>query len=308
MMTLNRICIRMAILGAACAVSAQLSLQASAQATPPETREYSRKGEVSPGTQAPTPAGMVAAIQQGAPEKLKATLEYGERVMCTQCVPLLEGKLLTSGDPRVRELSAWWLRRQPFAAPAILKTLRTAVHDDPLPERRARAAEALGEFMDPHALPELSTAAKQDGEASVRASAVRALARLNDQRGVAAIASALSDASPDVRSAALDVVIIVSAFRDYAALLPLLGDPDAKLRAHAARLCGEFRVVAAEATLSALLAGDSSADARKAAAWALGRIGGAGGRAALQKQKPLEQDQLVLSAIDIAERMPARAP
>lgn len=300
MNTLSRVCLGAALLSSVSLVAAQEN--------PSPTPAYSRQGEISPGAEAPSPTAMVAAIQQGAPEKLKATLEYGERVMCAACVPLLEGKLLASGDARVRELSAWWLRRQPFAAPAILQKLRKVVVEDPAAERRARAAEALGEFMDAHALPELTRAAGHDGEASVRVSAVRALARLNDQRGVQAIAGALGDPSPDVRAAALDVVIVVTAFRDYAALLPLLADADEKLRAHAARLCGEFRVVAAEATLSALLTGDPSPATRKTAAWALGRIGGAVGRAALLQQKAREQDPLVLSAISIAERMPARAP
>jgi hypothetical protein len=283
-------------------------IYAQAQAAPPETREYSRRGELSPGAEAPTPQAMVAAIQQGAPEKIKATLEYGERVMCTQCVPLLEGKLLTSGDARVRELSAWWLRRQPFAAPPILKKLRTILREDASPERRGRAAEALGEFMDPYALPDLTQAARVDADPGVRVNAVRALARLNDPRGAASISAALADPAPAVRSAALDVAIIVSAFRDYAAILPLLADPDGALRAHAARLCGEFRIAAAESTLTTLLSGDSSREVRKSAAWALGRIGGALGRGALNEQKTREQDPLVLSAIAVAERMPTRAP
>jgi hypothetical protein len=57
-----------------------------------------------------------------------------------------------------------------------------------------------------------------------------------------------------------------------------------------------------------MLRGDVAAGARKAAAWALGRIGGAEGRAALVAQRATEQDGLVLSAIEIAERMKARAP
>lgn len=299
MKTWSHICIVVAALGSASLGHAQAA---------PETREYSRNGELSPGAKAPTPDAMLAAIQQGAPEKLRATLEYGERVLCTKCLPLLEGKLLTSSDARVRELSAWWLRRQPFAAPVILQKLRAAVRKDPDAVRRARAAEALGEFMDSHALPELAAAAREDLDASVRKSAVRALARLNDQAAAPIFASALADASADVRATALEVVISVSGYRDYAALLPLLADASPDLRAHAARLCGEFRVAAAESTLSALLVSDPSPNVRKSAAWALGRIGGAVGHGALREQKAHEQDALVLSAIDVAERMPLRAP
>jgi len=281
---------------------------AGAQATPPETREYSRRGELSVGTEAPSPDAMVAAITRASPEKLKATLEYGERVFCAPCVPLLAQKLLESGEPRVRELSAWWLRRQPFAAPGILATMKRVAREDPSAPRRARAAEALGELMDPHALATLAEVAQRDAAPEVRAAAVRALARLNDPGASAALAAALADGAPLVRAAALDVLLIARGYRDHAALLPLLGDADPALRAHAARLCGEVRLGAAESALIAMLRGDGAAPARKAAAWALGRIGGTQGRNALAQQRAEERDPLVRSAIDVAERMPARAP
>jgi HEAT repeat protein len=282
---------------------------AGAQAAPiPETREYSRNGEVSPGAAAPSVAGMLSAINTGSPETLKATLEYGERVLCIACVPLLENKLLSSNDARVRELSAWWLRRQPFAGPAVLRQLKKVVLEDADAQRRARAAEALGEFMDFHALEVLTTAARQDREPAVRASAVRGLARLNDPGSGPVIAAALSDAATDVRAAALDSLLLVHGARDFGGLLALLADPEPALRAHAARLCGEVRLSGAETMLTAVLEGDSAASVRKAAAWALGRIGGAAGRAALEAHKSKEADPLVLSAIAVAERMTTRTP
>lgn len=288
------------------ASSSLLPARGSAQAVP-ETREYSRNGELSPGSQAPSPDAMLAAINNGSAVSLRATLEYGERVQCQQCVPLLEKKLLASGDARVREMSAWWLRRQPFAGPAVLKTLKQVATTDASPERRARAAEALGEFMDPHALGALTTAAK-DADVTVRVSAVRALARLNNEGSAPVLRGALADPAVEVRSAALDVLMLVAGMRDFSALLPLLADADASVRAHAARLCGELRIASAETTLSAVLAGDPAPSARKAAAWALGRIGGATGRAALAQRKASETDPLVLSAIAVAERMSPRAP
>jgi len=278
----------------------------SAQAAP-ETREYSRKGEISPGTQAPSIAGMVATIERGSPVALKAALEYGERVVCNACVPLLEAKLLSSNNASVREMSAWWLRHQPFAGPAILTNLKRVATTDPSVERRARAAEALGEFMDPFGLPALTQAAK-DVDPTVRAAAVRALGRLNNEGAGPVITASLSDPVVLVRAAALDVLLLVASLRDFSALLPVLADADPSLRAHAARLCGELRLATAETTLSALLAGDSAAPVRKAAAWALGRIGGATGRSALVTQKARETDPFVQSAIEIAERMTVRAP
>jgi HEAT repeat protein len=273
------------------------------EAQVPETREYSRKGEISPGTDAPSLAAMVEAIEHGSPYKLRATLEYGERVLCERCVPMLETKLLNSENPGVREMAAWWLRRQPFAAPHMLTRLRKLVLNDTSPVRRARAAEALGEFMDPHALPELSSAALEDAAPEVRAAAVRGLARLNSDAAGAVLPDALKDGDASVRRETLGVLITVGAFRDYAALLPLLGDKDADVRTRAATLCGEFRVADADVTLAAMLLGDSSTGARKAAAWALGRIGGAAGQDALVEAKDHEQDARVLDAIDIASRM-----
>jgi HEAT repeat protein len=302
-MKLSKTCLLIATIASS---SLLLDSHSNAQAVP-ETHEYSRKGELSPGAEAPTPDAMMAAIDRGSAVSLRATLEYGERVVCQQCVPLLERKLLSSGDARVREMSAWWLRRQPFAGPAVLKTMKQVATSDPSAERRARAAEALGEFMDPHGLEALKTAAK-DADVTVRVSAVRALARLNNEGSVPALTGALSDPAVEVRSAALDVLMLVVGLRDFSALLPLLADADAGVRAHAARLCGELRLASAENTLSAMLTGDPAASARKAAAWALGRIGGATGRATLTQRKTRETDPFVLSAIAVAERMTPRTP
>ena len=276
---------------------------AVASADGPETREYSRRGELSPDTGAPSLVRMVETIQHGSPEKLKATLEYGERVYCAACVPLLEQKLLGSDNPRVREMSAWWLRRQPFAAPYLMDKLRKLVRRDASPVRRARAAEALGEFMDPHALPELSEAALEDEAPTVRAAAVRGLARLNSDGAGAVLPDALKDSDESVRLETLGVLMSVGSFRDYTTLLPLLGDSSADVRTRAAKLCGEYRVASAETTLVAVLLGDPAASARKAAAWALGRIGGEEGKAALIDAKERELDARVLDAIDIASRM-----
>jgi HEAT repeat protein len=276
---------------------------AAAQADGPETREYSRRGEISPDTEAPSLASMMQAIEHGSPEKLKATLEYGERVVCEACVPLLQSKLLSSDSPRVREMAAWWLRRQPFAAPHLLAKLRTTVRTDSSAVKRARAAEALGEFMDPHALGELSEAALEDKDATVRAAAVRGLARLNSDQAGAVIPDALNDADPAVRLETLGVLLTVGGFRDYAALLPLLGDKSAEVRTRAAKLCGEYRVADADAPLAAMLLGDEASSARKAAAWALGRVGGSEGARALVEAKEHETDPRVRDAIDIALRM-----
>ncbi|HTU63452.1 MAG TPA: hypothetical protein VMF89_33550, partial [Polyangiales bacterium] len=58
-----------------------------------------------------------------------------------------------------------------------------------------------------------------------------------------------------------------------------------------------------DAPLAAMLLGDDAAPARKAAAWALGRIGGNEGGSALIEADRSERDPQVQNAIDIALRM-----
>jgi HEAT repeat protein len=82
-----------------------------------------------------------------------------------------------------------------------------------------------------------------------------------------------------------------------------LGDKSAEVRTRAAKLCGEYRVADADAPLAAMLLGDSAAPARKAAAWALGRIGASEGASALIEADQSERDPRVRDAIDVALRM-----
>lgn len=285
---------------------ALLVMSSVAHADGPVTREYSRRGEVSPDSKAPDATAMVKAIEHGSAQRLRATLEYGERVRCEDCVPLLYAKVLASDDASVRELSAWWLRRQPFAAPIVLGKLRKIVKSDADAEQRARAAEALGEMMDPHALPELTDAALEDKAVRVRAAATRALARLNSEAAGATFADVLADKSAEVRLAALEVLIRVRSFTDVDALVPLLDDTDVNVRMRAARLCGELRVRKAEKPLVQRLKGDPARQVRSAAAWALGRIGGAAGHDAIRAAARQETDDSVLDTLEIAQRMPVR--
>jgi HEAT repeat protein len=260
-----------------------------------------KRGELSPGTEAPTPERMVAAIRSASPTGLTALLEYGERVECMECIPLLQKKLLDSDKPQVREIAAWWLRKRPFGyARAAIRMRQVAVQDGD-PVRRARAAEALGEFMDVRGLPALEHAAMLDESAAVRLSAVRALGRLNARSGHPTLVAAFEDEDAKVRRAALDQVTKLVFFHDRDAVVARLADGDAEVRLRAAQLVGELRAAAGRAGLADLLANDEHAGVRRAAAWALGRVGGS--RAALESAKSGERDPSVLDAIAVALQM-----
>ena len=265
---------------------------------------YDRKqGELSPGTSAPTPERMVNAIRSASPTAMTALLEYGERVECMECVPLLHAKLLESSDARVREMAAWWLRRRPFGYGRVAASMRRVVMEDASPTRRARAAEALGEFLDVGGLPMLEHAANADGDAEVRLSAVRALGRLNARAGHAAVVAAMQDDDARVRLAALDQVTKLSFFEDHDAVAVALGDADLSVRRRAAQLAGHARIGTAADELAALLRDDSDGAVRRSAAWALGRIGGSEAKAALRTAEATEGDDGVRDAIAIALQM-----
>ncbi len=292
--------IRNTVLGALAAVMSLPAL-GSAQTEPDyHNREL---GEQSIGTAAPTRDDLMTAIRTAAPGRLITMLEYAERVECHACVPLLQAELLENNDPEVREAAAWWLRHRIFGLGAVVNSMRTVLANDEDPVRRTRAAEALGMFHEPSVLPYLSEASANDSAESVRAAAVGALGELNHIGGNPAIAAALADASPAVRYAAISQVLLVNGFVDHDALVAALGDSETMIRMRAARLVGEMRVDAAVPVLAGMLRGDAEWTVRQAAAWALGRIGGADASTALTEAFGAESNNLVLDAIRIARAM-----
>lgn len=265
------------------------------------------KGELSVGAGAPKREYMVNAIKSASPSRLYATLEYGERVECFECIPLLADKLLSSNEADTREIAAWWLRRRSFGFGPIMQKMQEVAKSDADAVRRARAAAALGEFLDPHASEVLRSVATEDADASVRVAGLRALGRLNTIKGHSAISAGMSDADASVRLAALEQVRRVTFFRDTAALLETIADDDANVRRTAAQLAGELRLSAAVEPLVGVLMTDDSAQVRQAAAIALGRIGGGEAEAVLSDAKKLEKDEAVQQAISVAMNMKPRA-
>jgi HEAT repeat protein len=286
----------------ACLLSVFIGASAFAQDLPEHVVYDREKGELSPGTGAPSRERMVNAIKSASPTSLYAMLEYGERVECFECIPLLEKKLLSSDNAQTREIAAWWLRRRSFGFGPIMVRMKKVAVESSDPVQRERALQALGEFLDPHALPTLKQAVTSDSEASVRVAAVKAIGRLNAAAGNEALSIALGDSDPKVRRAALDQVLKVGFFRDAGAILARLDDTDVSVRRASAQLAGELAIQDAVEPLMGLLMTDDSAQVRQAAAIALGKLGGEG-RAALDDAQATEKDDQVLGAIEIARRM-----
>jgi HEAT repeat protein len=264
-----------------------------------QTHEYR---ETSIGTEAPSAAGLLSVIERGTATRLAGALDYGQMVECSACVPALMNRVLTDDNARAREWGAWWLRQRLFGANMAFAFFKQVLATDADPVRRARAAEAIGEFLSPASLAPLTTALG-DSDAGVREAAVRGLGRLNHVDSQMGIAAAMGDASADVRLAAVKQVIRINVFRQNAALVGLLTDADARVRREASMQIGQVRLADAAPALAALLRGDEDRNVRRGAAWALGRIGGAEANAALSEAAGIESDSTVLDAIRVAQQM-----
>lgn len=246
-----------------------------------------------------TPDAIKEVALRGSPIAVWETLEHGEFVECLDCIAYVE-PLLFDKDARVREISAWWIRRRVFGYAEVALRVRGVLAADPDPIRRAAAANALGEFMDPGGTKLLVDAVGKDTSPLVRAAAVAGLRRLNDIEGGPGITVALGDTDAGVRRAAVEAATRLAGFGDVPAVAKLLSDPDLVVRAKAADALGFFKSKGAIAGLSALAVKDGNEDVRLAATNALGEIGDASARSILEQVQANDTNSLVRDAARIA--------
>ena len=257
-----------------------------------------------------SPARIASVVAQasdpshvGAPSAIWQALEHGEKIDCLDCIPGVEN-LLYSDNNKNREIAAWWLRRRIFGVfgkgqvyERVTQTLAT--HADPV--LRSRAADALGEFLDGTGAGPLSTALVKDTDARVRASAARALDRLNSPGVNGELTLALSDSDPTVRLAALTAATHVHGFSNKAAVATMLSDQSPVVRRHAAAALGAMKARDAVPALIVVLTQDKDAIARAEAAHSLMLIGDPSARDAL-KAAAQDADGSVRDAALMAQR------
>ncbi|HEU4580892.1 MAG TPA: HEAT repeat domain-containing protein [Polyangiaceae bacterium] len=242
-----------------------------------------------------------------APTEIWRTLEHGEKVECLDCIPAIS-KLLYDGDARTREISAWWLRRRIFGVfgPGQVYERTIATLDDKTKseKQRAYAAEALGEFLSSAGTPHVARALVEDSSPLVRLSAVHALQRLNNAGPNAELSVALADPDEKVRIAALHASTRINAFNDIASITALVADSSSTVRTRALEALGTLKARDAVVAIAAKLspANESSASVRAAAATALGQIGDASVRQAVQDARDNDPDHFVRDAASVALR------
>jgi HEAT repeat protein len=158
---------------------------------------------------------------------------------------------------------------------SLVRALRAA--DDDV---RDRAARALGDLRDPHAIPALAEAVLRDGFPG--RGAVWALTQFDDERLVAPLVAALSHPDATARALAAGKLAELGDPEAVPALVRVLrGDGDEHVREEAARALGRLGEVAALEPLVAALR-DPGDHVREEAAAALGALGDLRADAALR--------------------------
>jgi hypothetical protein len=241
-----------------------------------------------------------------APTRIWKLLEHGEKVECLVCIPRV-AKLLYNSHPKTREISAWWLRRRIFGVfgkgevySQVLATLSDPKQAD---AKRAFAANALGEFLNPAAVRHVAKAALNDVSPRVRAASVAALQRLNSEGPAQELGAALADPDEAVRLAALRAAMSVNVFSSSESLVLRLSDPSALVRRRTAEVIGAMRLSDTVVGLAELTreSREPNADVRSAAVWALGQIADSKTRPSVEAARS-DSSPLVRNSADIALR------
>jgi HEAT repeat protein len=221
-----------------------------------------------------------SAINSGSEDAIVGEIERAERLVCLSCVDIVR-PLVDHPSAKVRDVAAWWLGKRGVREEIIADmTARLTVGQDPIAARNA--ADVFAGLRDVAGIQPLSAylAKPLDEESAQRAA--RALGEIGHPKGLAGLRVGMQSPMAGVRVASIQAVRNLRAVEGQRApitvdvVVPLLADPDPTVRREAAYTLGWLRDKSAIATLAPMATGDASPVVRKAAAWALGRIGVAG--------------------------------
>lgn len=250
-----------------------------------------------------TPERIISVTSSGSASAIWEALEHGEAIECLNCISAVE-PLIYDNNAEIREISAWWLRRRTFGVfgpGEVYERTVNAVKGDANPQRRAYAAYALGEFLTLAGVEPLSNAINSDSSAMVRAAAVSALGRLNDE-GAGAVSKALTDGDMGVKLAAVTAASRINSFNDVPTTAKLMGDSSPQVRRRGVELLEGLRAKDSVQTLIALARNDQDADVRLSACHALGLLGDSSARSTLEAIVQTDANGLVRDQASIALR------
>ena len=243
-----------------------------------------------------------SAAVSGAPTMIWETLEHGEKVECLDCISSVAPLLYDSRSAKTREIAAWWLRRRSlgvFGPGEVYEQTLNTLAGDPDPVRRSYAAAALGEFLFTPGIAACAQAVVTDGDARVRSAAATALGRLNDD-GAGALGRAMTDTDPSVKLAALGSAGLINAFSSLPAVAGLTTDATPEVRRRAVEVLDGLGAKDTVAAVAAVAQKDADAGVRAMACHALGTFGDASARGILTTLSQSDPDQFVRDQAQIA--------
>jgi len=244
---------------------------------------------------------IMSAIRSGNADAIISELERAERLPCGACIEPVMG-LLDSEDYRVREVAAWWFARRPAQKTELVDVATARLYaDDPVLARNG--ADILGTFRMRAALPALAfAAARTDLAPEARVAAIRAIGTIAHPDGFPALVKAMTDGDATVRAEAVRSYRVMRGTPDGAPLTALLADANVDVRREAAAAVGHFKNAGARAALETIVAGDSDELTRRNAAWSLGELGLAASRATLEQAAAQDASSLVRSVAKASMR------
>lgn len=221
------------------------------------------------------------AVATHSVDAIIAEVERAEKLVCEDCGDVMM-TLLHHDRYEVRQVAGWWWAKRPNWRD-MLTTEMTADLTDSDATIVRDAADYLGTVKAYGSASALLTALNASGNADTRLHIVRAAGRMADLRANAVLVAGMSDTDAGVRREAVDYYRDVIKQSDATPVVPLLGDTDATVRAHAATVIGGLKDASARATLENLAINDADAKVRRNAVWALGEIGDAASRDVLRQ-------------------------
>lgn len=220
------------------------------------------------------------AINSGSPEAIVGAVERAEKLACLSCVaPIL--KLVDHESAKVRDVAGWWLGKRGVRGEVITSMTARFSGQDPVAARNA--ADVLAAMRDYTTLPQLTAYLSHPLDEASGVSTAKAIAAIGHPSSAPALQAAFQSALPQVRAAAVQAMRDLRAPQGQRAavsaaqVVPMFADADASVRRQAAMTAGYIQDAASVSELTRLVTSDASAQVRKAAAWALGQIGGISG-------------------------------
>lgn len=216
------------------------------------------------------------------------------------CFDDLARSLLTDADPfvRMQSIRLLWECEDKRLVPIY----RDMLKNDPDVETRAAAASALGPFvfrgeldkiptsLHTAILEDLLTEARSAKETLIRRRALESLGYSSHEAVPALIEAAYREKNPEWVVSALYAMGRSCDERWKKQVLSNLRSPNDDIRLEAIQAAGELEIGSARSVLLDLLEDEEDLTVRRAAAWALSKIGGEGVRAKLEELIEVEED------------------